>query len=76
MLRMMKKSQLTECWHQVFWKFDHGKSVDSNLGSVTDVWGQTEVIFRFHGDIVSIFNCIIYNGRKKGKEGGRKEMDT
>lgn len=50
--------------------------MDSNLGSVTDVWGQTEVIFRFHGDIVSIFNCIIYKGRKKGKEGGRKEMDT
>ena len=74
MLMMMSKTQLTECWHKIFWKFDHGKAVDSNLGSVTDIWGQTEVILDFM-EILFLFLITSYTrgGRKKGREGGKKK---
>ena len=64
------KSQLTECWHKIFWKFDREKAVDSNPGSVTDVWGQTEVILDF---MEILFLFLITSYTRGGRKGGREE---
>lgn len=48
--------------------------MDSNLGSVTDVWGQTEVILDFM-EILFLFLITSYTrgGRKERREGGKKK---
>lgn len=48
--------------------------MDSNLGSVTDVWGQTEVILDFM-EILFLFLTASYTrgGRKERREEGKKK---
>lgn len=48
--------------------------MDSNLGSVTDVWGQTEVILDFM-EILFLFLIASYTrgGRKERREEGKKK---
>lgn len=48
--------------------------MDSNLGSVTDVWGQTEVILYFM-EILFLFLIASYTrgGRRERREEGKKK---
>lgn len=48
--------------------------MDSNLGSVTDVWGQTEVILDFM-EILFLFLIASYTrgGRRERREEGKKK---